>query len=171
MNCSPRVVFIFSYSLLQNVVSKSALQFKGNSQHDAQEFLLWLLDRVHEDLNRIIHPESKPPRKVNSKVIFIPCTPWIIYYVNNHLKESYHIKRWDPPKLKFLWPKPKTEKWGNQGRKTETQKEVTTLQWRILLLMFRRINQLQHSENMCFHIPTMYSIKSNKIQNKKLTLT
>ena len=23
----------------------------GGSQHDAQEFLLWLLDRVHEDLN------------------------------------------------------------------------------------------------------------------------
>uniref|UniRef100_A0A0K2SXQ8 Ubiquitin carboxyl-terminal hydrolase n=1 Tax=Lepeophtheirus salmonis TaxID=72036 RepID=A0A0K2SXQ8_LEPSM len=26
-------------------------QYKGNSQQDAQEFLLWLLDRVHEDLN------------------------------------------------------------------------------------------------------------------------
>lgn len=50
---------------LQNVVSKSALQFRGNSQHDAQEFLLWLLDRVHEDLNQIINPDSRPPRKVN----------------------------------------------------------------------------------------------------------
>ncbi|GAB1605677.1 ubiquitin carboxyl-terminal hydrolase 43-like [Argonauta hians] len=26
-------------------------QFKGFNQHDAQEFLLWLLDQVHEDLN------------------------------------------------------------------------------------------------------------------------
>eukprot|EP00096_Caligus_rogercresseyi_P014740 TRINITY_DN7236_c0_g1_i1.p1 TRINITY_DN7236_c0_g1~~TRINITY_DN7236_c0_g1_i1.p1 ORF type:complete len:789 (-),score=290.55 TRINITY_DN7236_c0_g1_i1:540-2906(-) len=26
-------------------------QYKGNAQQDAQEFLLWLLDRVHEDLN------------------------------------------------------------------------------------------------------------------------
>lgn len=51
------------------MVSKSALQFKGNSQHDAQEFLLWLLDRVHEDLNNIIHPESRPPRKVNSYTV------------------------------------------------------------------------------------------------------
>lgn len=51
---------------LQNVVSRSALQFKGNSQHDAQEFLLWLLDRVHEDLNNIVHPEIRPPRKVGS---------------------------------------------------------------------------------------------------------
>lgn len=55
----------FLQCCLQNVVSKSALQFKGNSQHDAQEFLLWLLDRVHEDLNQIVHPDSRPPRKVN----------------------------------------------------------------------------------------------------------
>ena len=32
-------------------MEKHASQFKGNNQHDAQEFLLWLLDRVHEDLN------------------------------------------------------------------------------------------------------------------------
>lgn len=25
--------------------------YRGNSQHDAQEFLFWLLDKVHEDLN------------------------------------------------------------------------------------------------------------------------
>uniref|UniRef100_A0A3Q2YA84 ubiquitinyl hydrolase 1 n=1 Tax=Hippocampus comes TaxID=109280 RepID=A0A3Q2YA84_HIPCM len=30
-------------------VSKYGSQFRGNSQHDALEFLLWLLDRVHED--------------------------------------------------------------------------------------------------------------------------
>ncbi|KAF7249169.1 Ubiquitin carboxyl-terminal hydrolase 43, partial [Varanus komodoensis] len=33
-----------------NVVSKYGAQFRGNSQHDALEFLLWLLDRMHEDL-------------------------------------------------------------------------------------------------------------------------
>ncbi|XP_062298484.1 ubiquitin carboxyl-terminal hydrolase 31-like [Scomber scombrus] len=63
-----RALWTFEYTPqhsrdFKNVVSKSALQFKGNSQHDAQEFLLWLLDRVHEDLNNIIHPESRPPRK------------------------------------------------------------------------------------------------------------
>lgn len=52
------------FVLWQNVVSRSALQFKGNSQHDAQEFLLWLLDRVHEDLNHIAHPDIRPHRKV-----------------------------------------------------------------------------------------------------------
>ncbi|KAJ6655036.1 hypothetical protein lerEdw1_006089 [Lerista edwardsae] len=34
----------------KNVVSKYGTQFRGNSQHDALEFLLWLLDRMHEDL-------------------------------------------------------------------------------------------------------------------------
>ncbi|XP_028989370.1 ubiquitin carboxyl-terminal hydrolase 31-like [Betta splendens] len=63
-----RALWTFEYTPqhsrdFKNVVSKSALQFRGNSQHDAQEFLLWLLDRVHEDLNHIIHPESGPPRK------------------------------------------------------------------------------------------------------------
>lgn len=36
---------------LQTIVSKYGSQFRGNSQHDALEFLLWLLDRVHEDVN------------------------------------------------------------------------------------------------------------------------
>ncbi|XP_015230635.1 PREDICTED: ubiquitin carboxyl-terminal hydrolase 31-like [Cyprinodon variegatus] len=63
-----RALWTFEYTPqhsrdFKNVVSKSALQFKGNSQHDAQEFLLWLLDRVHEDLNQIVHPDSRPPRK------------------------------------------------------------------------------------------------------------
>lgn len=47
--------------LFQNAVSKNAMQFKGNAQHDAQEFLLWLLDRVHEDINTV---NSRPSIKV-----------------------------------------------------------------------------------------------------------
>lgn len=34
----------------QNAVSRYGSQFQGHSQHDALEFLLWLLDRVHKDL-------------------------------------------------------------------------------------------------------------------------
>ncbi|XP_054635811.1 ubiquitin carboxyl-terminal hydrolase 43a isoform X1 [Dunckerocampus dactyliophorus] len=33
----------------KSIVAKYGTQFRGNSQHDALEFLLWLLDRVHED--------------------------------------------------------------------------------------------------------------------------
>ncbi|XP_074553263.1 ubiquitin carboxyl-terminal hydrolase 43 [Halichoeres trimaculatus] len=39
----------------KTIVSKYGSQFRGNSQHDALEFLLWLLDRVHEDVNMAVH--------------------------------------------------------------------------------------------------------------------
>ncbi|KYO40811.1 ubiquitin carboxyl-terminal hydrolase 43 [Alligator mississippiensis] len=42
----------------KNIVSKYGSQFRGNSQHDALEFLLWLLDRMHEDLG-----SSSPSQK------------------------------------------------------------------------------------------------------------
>lgn len=35
----------------KNIVGKYGAQYRGFAQHDAQEFLLWLLDKVHEDLN------------------------------------------------------------------------------------------------------------------------
>lgn len=41
-------------------VGKYAKQFRGNEQHDAQEFLLWLLDKVHEDLNTASKRKYKP---------------------------------------------------------------------------------------------------------------
>jgi ubiquitin carboxyl-terminal hydrolase 31 len=33
------------------VVERYGSQFRSSTQHDAQEFLFWLLDKVHEDLN------------------------------------------------------------------------------------------------------------------------
>lgn len=42
----------------KNAVSKYGSQFQGNSQHDALEFLLWLLDRVHEDLEGSTHGQG-----------------------------------------------------------------------------------------------------------------
>ncbi|XP_010075671.1 PREDICTED: ubiquitin carboxyl-terminal hydrolase 31 [Pterocles gutturalis] len=39
------------------------MQYRGNAQHDAQEFLLWLLDRVHEDLNNVVNSSGMPPLK------------------------------------------------------------------------------------------------------------
>ncbi|XP_036848247.1 ubiquitin carboxyl-terminal hydrolase 31 isoform X3 [Manis javanica] len=47
----------------KSIVSKNALQYRGSSQHDAQEFLLWLLDRVHEDLNHAVKQSGQPPLK------------------------------------------------------------------------------------------------------------
>lgn len=52
----PKVTFVFVS--FQNAVSKYGSQFQGNSQHDALEFLLWLLDRVHEDLEGSAHGQG-----------------------------------------------------------------------------------------------------------------
>uniref|UniRef100_A0A669DEY3 ubiquitinyl hydrolase 1 n=1 Tax=Oreochromis niloticus TaxID=8128 RepID=A0A669DEY3_ORENI len=50
-------------------VSKYGSQFRGNSQHDALEFLLWLLDRVHEDEVPSPDPsQSQQPRIQHSFV-------------------------------------------------------------------------------------------------------
>uniref|UniRef100_A0A4W4E9S0 ubiquitinyl hydrolase 1 n=1 Tax=Electrophorus electricus TaxID=8005 RepID=A0A4W4E9S0_ELEEL len=58
------------------IVSKYATQFRGNSQHDALEFLLWLLDRIHEDVNSSSpsscgNDRSKTCGKVHSTVQYI----------------------------------------------------------------------------------------------------
>uniref|UniRef100_A0A1L8DSS4 ubiquitinyl hydrolase 1 n=1 Tax=Nyssomyia neivai TaxID=330878 RepID=A0A1L8DSS4_9DIPT len=39
---------------LRFCVTKNAPQFAGGGQHDSQEFLEWLLDALHEDLNRVM---------------------------------------------------------------------------------------------------------------------
>ncbi|RXN16091.1 ubiquitin carboxyl-terminal hydrolase 31-like isoform X3 [Labeo rohita] len=59
-----RALWTFEYTPqhsrdFKNAVARSAMQYRGNAQHDAQEFLLWLLDRVHEDLNHLVHPNIR----------------------------------------------------------------------------------------------------------------
>ncbi|RVE69723.1 hypothetical protein OJAV_G00080690 [Oryzias javanicus] len=78
-----RALWTFEYTPqhsrdFKNAVSKNATQFKGNSQHDAQEFLLWLLDRVHEDLNSgnpISRPAMKPPIEEDDQSMEGPSPP------------------------------------------------------------------------------------------------
>lgn len=41
-------------------VNKYGTEFRGNGQHDAQEFLVWLLDKVHEDLNTSSKKKYRP---------------------------------------------------------------------------------------------------------------
>lgn len=38
----------------KNTVSQVAPYFAGNDQHDSQEFLVYLLDGLHEDLNKVM---------------------------------------------------------------------------------------------------------------------
>ncbi|KAM9313925.1 ubiquitin carboxyl-terminal hydrolase 43a [Pholidichthys leucotaenia] len=51
----------------KSTVAKYGSQFRGNSQQDALEFLLWLLDRVHEDANTSVDKNSSSKTKANSK--------------------------------------------------------------------------------------------------------
>ncbi|NWI63826.1 UBP43 hydrolase, partial [Todus mexicanus] len=54
---------------LQNIVSKHSSQFRGNAQHDALEFLLWLLDRMHEDLGAASPAQqSRRPQEVGESL-------------------------------------------------------------------------------------------------------
>lgn len=50
------------------IVGKHNNQYKGSSQHDSQEFLLWLLDRVHEDLTLPLPPQSKKKKQTKSLI-------------------------------------------------------------------------------------------------------
>ncbi len=49
----------------KEVCGKHASQYQGSSQHDAQEFFLWLLDSVHEDLNQQGGKKKYRPIKVS----------------------------------------------------------------------------------------------------------
>lgn len=40
-----------------HLVSKLAPQYYGNTQHDSQEFLLWLLDKLYEEMNTVATPK------------------------------------------------------------------------------------------------------------------
>ncbi|KAG1968820.1 ubiquitin carboxyl-terminal hydrolase 31 isoform X2 [Pimephales promelas] len=79
-----RALWTFEYTPqhsrdFKNAVAKSAMQYRGNAQHDAQEFLLWLLDRVHEDLNHLVHPNIiasiKPPIEEDDGALEGPSPP------------------------------------------------------------------------------------------------
>lgn len=52
------LIFGFCFFVsVQAIVASKASQFTGYAQHDAQEFMAFLLDGLHEDLNRI---QNKP---------------------------------------------------------------------------------------------------------------
>lgn len=44
----------------KEVVGRHAVQYMGRQQHDAQEFLMWLLDTVHEELNQAKKKKYRP---------------------------------------------------------------------------------------------------------------
>ena len=74
-------------SKFKEVIGRHAEQYQGTSQHDAQEFLLWLLDSVHEDLNQAAKKKYRPI-KVRMHVedclcswprVLVACVSWELY--------------------------------------------------------------------------------------------
>lgn len=59
----------------KSVVDKYGSQYRGNLQHDAQEFLLWLLDKVHEDLNQATKKKYKII-KVSARAFLASFSQW-----------------------------------------------------------------------------------------------
>ncbi|ESO11515.1 hypothetical protein HELRODRAFT_134485, partial [Helobdella robusta] len=66
------------------IVSKYGSQYRGNFQHDVQEFLIWLLDKVHEDLNIA----TKKKYRANKQ-------QYISIYKNTHTTKQSSIGRCD----------------------------------------------------------------------------
>ena len=60
----PRVTAYF-----KEVIGTHASQYQGTSQHDAQEFFLWLLDSVHEDLNQAGKKKYRPIKVSNTNKV------------------------------------------------------------------------------------------------------
>ncbi|XP_075415686.1 ubiquitin carboxyl-terminal hydrolase 43 [Tenrec ecaudatus] len=79
----------------KNAVSKYGSQFQGNSQQDALEFLLWLLDRVHEDLDgasrRGTSEKLQPEASKNPESHPPPTAPLPLgqSFVQNHFQAQY----------------------------------------------------------------------------------
>ncbi|XP_053425164.1 ubiquitin carboxyl-terminal hydrolase 43 isoform X2 [Nycticebus coucang] len=90
----------------KNAVSKYGSQFQGNSQHDALEFLLWLLDRVHEDLEGSSWgpvPEKLPPEASKTSENHVsPSTQLSLgqSFVQSHFQAQYRSSLTCPHCLK-----------------------------------------------------------------------
>uniref|UniRef100_A0A8C5KZP7 ubiquitinyl hydrolase 1 n=1 Tax=Jaculus jaculus TaxID=51337 RepID=A0A8C5KZP7_JACJA len=90
----------------KNAVSKYGSQFQGNSQHDALEFLLWLLDRVHEDLEgsaRGLVSEKLPPEAGKASEGLLPSPAPLSggqSFVQSHFQAQYRSSLTCPHCLK-----------------------------------------------------------------------
>lgn len=68
----------------QEAICHFASQFRGTDQHDSQEFLAFLLDGLHEDLNFVLH---KPPP--------VPMTPERELALETMPQAQASAKEWD----------------------------------------------------------------------------
>ncbi|KAG2057642.1 cysteine proteinase [Suillus hirtellus] len=91
------ILYEMSHSELPHLIPASfrksicthAPQFSGSDQHDSQEFLTFLLDGLHEDLNRVLHKPSNgttPEREAELERLpqsIASAQEWEIYRMRN----------------------------------------------------------------------------------------
>lgn len=91
------ILYEMSHSELPHLIPASfrqsicthAPQFSGSDQHDSQEFLTFLLDGLHEDLNRVLHKPSNgttPEREAQLERLpqaIASAQEWEIYRMRN----------------------------------------------------------------------------------------
>ena len=74
---------------LKQLIGKCASQYRGSAQHDAQEFLLWLLDKVHEDVNRA----TKKKYKCLKVILPLILIHYSFYFLTGYFLPSLHAGR------------------------------------------------------------------------------
>lgn len=69
---------------LRFCVTKHAPQFSGGGQHDSQELLDWLLDSLHEDLNRVMEkPYSELKDSDGRSDVVVAAEAWSQHHARN----------------------------------------------------------------------------------------
>lgn len=80
---------------LKSTIAKFAPQFGGGAQHDFQEFMAFLLDGLHEDLNRVHQKSYKEVGIYNSNY-----NAWKSNFRENYMKEMRFLN-WKYSKIYF----------------------------------------------------------------------
>lgn len=55
----------------KSVIGNLNRQYSGNEQNDAQEFLLFLINTIHDELNLVAHGRARQQSKVNIQSISV----------------------------------------------------------------------------------------------------
>ena len=79
----------FSAVKLKNVIVSRSSNFSGYQQHDSHEFMSYLLDGLHEDLNRVHHkPQTQPVEMEDCSDVKVADQSWKVHKQRN---DSYFV--------------------------------------------------------------------------------
>ena len=81
----------FSPKTFKIILGMCSKKYEGNEQEDAHEFITYLLDMMHEDLNRVINKPNIKEKENNSKDINISENEKSILDWNNFLKRNQSV--------------------------------------------------------------------------------